>query len=159
MAFNLFVIDDAKCLHDLLEVLSEQSVVAPTNHADTTDKYGKGTTTEYGHLMLTNEGNGLDAWDDDHYISLIGKAVSGRDGYFIAQRVATNESNISNIQNDIQTLQEAYKLPVGTIVINDAQSPSQMAQRMGYGTWIKIKSEQIESGGVTYYAEYYYRSQ
>lgn len=156
MALNLFVIDDAKCLHDLLEVLSEQSVVAPTDHADTTDKYGKGTTTKYGHLMLTNEGQSPGAWTD--ILTVIGKAVSGSDGYLFNQRIAQNATDIGSLQTAVQNVEELAKLPVGTVVISDAQSASQMAQNMGYGTWLNIKTEQVTSGTTTYYLTYYYRS-
>lgn len=156
MSMTVFVVDNAKCLHDLLDVLGEQTVVAPTNHASTSNTYGAASTTEYGHVMLTNEGQGSAAWDDPS--TYLGKAVSGTDGKILNDKIAQNASDIAILQSDVQSLQDIAELPVGTILISDAQSASQMAQRMGYGTWINIKSEQIESGGTTYYAEYYYRS-
>lgn len=128
---------------------------AVKNHASSSDEYGKGTTTQYGHLMLTNEGQGSDAWDSPP----IGKAVSGTDGYLLSQRIKSNAESIETLQTDVDNIKAIVELPVGTIVISDAQSPSQMAQRMGYGTWLDIKNETITSGDTIYYANYFYKTE
>lgn len=155
MPINLFVIDDAKCLHDLLEVLSEQSVVAPTNHADTTNKYGAGTTTKYGHLMLTNEGNVPTSWSTPP----TGKAVSGTDGYLIVERIKQNETDISSLQGAVLSLQEAVKVPVGSTIISEAPSETALPQYgYDYGTWVLIKTDSVTVGSETYYMNYYYRT-
>lgn len=145
MAIKVFVVDDAKCLHDLLDVLGEQTVVAPTNHASTSDAYGKGTTTAYGHLMITSESGVLGGhWADSSKYT--GKAVSGTDGADFNARINQNTVDISDIQGK-------YQCPVGGVMISDTDATAAAwTTSIGYGTW-----EALGSGSISGHSIYYYR--
>lgn len=145
MAIKVFVVDDAKCLHDLLDVLGEQTVVAPTNHASTNDQYGKGTTTSYGHLMITAESGTVGGhWNDSS--TYTGKAVSGADGKDFDTRIKQNA-------NDIADIQGKYQCPVGGVMMSDTDATAAAwASAIGYGTW-----ELVGDGSVSGHSIYYFR--
>lgn len=140
----IYVLDDLKQLHKLAQALQAENV-PPKNHASATDQYGKGTTTSYGHLMITAESGIVGGhWADSSTYK--GKAVSGTDGADFNSRITQNTSDISDIQSK-------YQCPVGGVMISDtAATAAAWASVIGYGTW-----ELLGDGLVSGHSIYYFR--
>ena len=150
MAIKVFVVDDAKCLHELADALLNEDV-SPKSHVSETSEYGAASITEYGHVMLTNESAFVgNAWADPSTYS--GKAVSGADGAAFDVRIKANAQAIAN-------LQDAYKIPVGAVMISAAHATaSAFATAIGYGTWSKIGDATVGESGSIVQIFYYQRT-
>ena len=124
---------------------------APTNHASASDQYGKGTTSVYGHLMLTSESGTVGGhWDDSSTYN--GKAVSGTDGADFDARIKQNASNIAEIQ-------AVYKIPVGAIMISDTlATAAAWTSAVGYGEWELAGTGQITAEGSPHTVYYFKRT-
>lgn len=150
MAGTTYVIDNSKCLRTLTNALLNENV-APTSHVSETSEYGAASITEYGHVMLTNESAFVgNAWADPSTYS--GKAVSGADGAAFDVRIKANAQAIAN-------LQDAYKIPVGAVMISAAHATaSAFAAAIGYGTWSKIGDATVGESGSIVQIFYYQRT-
>lgn len=150
MAGTTYVIDNSKCLKTLTKALESENV-AVKSHASTTDEYGKASATEYGHVRLTNESSfGGNAWADSSTYS--GKAVSGDDGAVFDQRIKANAQNVA-------TLQDAYKVPIGAVMISDTHATVEAwTSAIGYGTWELAGDAVIGSSGNTRQIFYFRRT-
>lgn len=139
----IYVIDDLKQLHELAQALQAENV-PPKSHASATDQYGKGTTTSYGHLMLTNESGAVGGhWADSSKYT--GKAVSGTDGADFNSRIAQNTSDISDIQGK-------YKCPVGGVMMSDTDATAvAWASSIGYGTWELLGDSSVGGHSIYYF--------
>lgn len=150
MAGTTYVIDNSKCLRTLTNALKNEDV-APESHASETNEYGAASVTEYGHVQLTNESSFVgSAWSDPSTYS--GRAISGDDGADFDQRIKDNAQSIVALQN-------AYKVPIGTIMISDTHATAAAwATAIGYGTWELAGDGTIELNGSTRRIFYFRRT-
>lgn len=133
MAVTVYVVDDAKCLHDLAAILEAET--APVNHASSTNEYGEGTFSNYGHVRKTAESAAQLPWDIASRYT--GKVVSAEDGKDFYTRIKQNAAAIV-----------AMQVPVHTVVLSTSvASASVMADEMGYGTWTLLLHDVITTEG------------
>lgn len=139
----IYVIDDLKQLHELAQALQAENV-PPKSHASATDQYGKGTTTAYGHLMLTNESGAVGGhWADSS--TYTGKAVSGTDGADFNTRITQNTSDISDIQGK-------YQSPIGEVRMSDTHATAAAwTSAVGYGTWELLGDSSVGGHSIYYF--------
>lgn len=139
----MYVLDDLKQLHELAQALQAENV-PPKSHASTTDQYGKGTTTAYGHLMITAESGAVGGhWADSS--TYIGKAVSGTDGKDFDTRITQNTSDISDILGK-------YQCPVGGVMMSDTDTTTAAwAASIGYGTWELLGDSSVGGHSIYYF--------
>lgn len=150
MAIKVFVVDDAKCLHELADALTNEDV-APVNHASTTNKYGAATYTQYGHVIRTHEStmqqfSPLNDWTSISDVQ--GKAVGGEDGYYMAQAIKSLLTSVSGLQ-----------LPTGVVLCSDVYATGDaFGDAMGYGTWELLTRQDITYSGNTVTVFYFKRT-
>ena len=141
------------------DIANLQSGYAIKNHASASNEYGAGSVSQFGHLKITNESSTAGhRWEDSTYYS--NRAVSGQDGKDFDTRIKQNASNIQTAAGNIQSLQEAVKVPVGSTIISEAPSETALpSYGYNYGTWVQVKTDSATVGGETYYMFYYYRTE
>ena len=128
MAIKIFVVDNAKCLHELADALANEDV-AKIDHADATTKYGAATTTMYGHVKLIN--------------SVTSEPSSTDPSVY---RASAMYSKFTDMYQDIYALE----IPRNHVAIsNTTTDPDDMADEMGYGTWSYLGDIKASDGTTT----------
>lgn len=114
-------------LTEAVNTLQESlSGYAPKQHASTlAEEYGRALTTQYGHVMLSNEYR---------------KSANAR--WTVDPATAIEYSGTAVTYADATTL----VLPVGAVIILTESSPN-----MPYGSWSQIKTEVLDGQTTLYY--------
>ena len=95
-----------------------QTAGAPKNHASTSNTYGLGTASSYGHVKLTTSTSAPSGSQD-------GIALAGSMGYMLKKYIDDSIAALAIPQ-----------LPVGTAILaSGSYTTQEMSARMGYGTW------------------------
>jgi hypothetical protein len=121
--------------------LLTQAAGAPKNHASSSNTYGLGTSTNYGHVKLIAS-MAAPTGDTD------GAALAGSMGYTLKKYT----------DDQIATRVSESQLPVGAVVFMNGTRPTnaEMTAFMGYGTWKFIfkktfnDEETVASEWITY---------
>ena len=97
---------------------------APKSHASTSETYGLGTNTAYGHCKLVTDYTSAPSGSQD------GKALAGSAGYALNQKIDGTEAALRQEMNGLQ-------MPIGSVYWSESHysSPSVIRTILGYGDW------------------------
>lgn len=110
---------------------------ARKNHASTSQDYGIGSESSYGHCKVSDNGIGN------------GVAFSGKAGQQLKDRIERDETAIQQNALNIANMSNRVYVAVNNIVVSGYPDVGDFTRAMKYGTWEyvgKVKGEKLEDG-------------